>query len=197
MAVVTVNNTAVFSRTPFIKPPDLDREFTAMPRAVVNFTLPPTTVMTAKPINDQETMIITLPIPAEFVYRLVDVSVTVFQDVADAWQPFGYIEITNGVRGLPLGSVQQHAVTLDQPLRTVPRVLPFSFWNATSTGRRLPNYLIQAVDGNAPTVTFKAINVATPAGAEGTLNCRFAFFEYDIEQAQRFPLHWPTVVLSR
>lgn len=183
---------ANFTRTPFIKPPDLVREFTAMPRAIVNFELT-NSVLTAKPVNDQAELIITIQLPVEFAYRWISLNVSVIQDVAFDWNG-SYIEITNGVRGLALGATQRWS-TSKQNVDKIPTLneMWIAFWNE----KVMPTDILQARDGNAVVMTYKASNRNVAVGAAGTANCLFSFYEYDIEQAQRFPLHYATQVYSR
>jgi len=49
----------------------------------------------------------------------------------------------------------------------------------------------------APTITYKASNPNAAVGAAGTVNCLITWLEYDIEQAERYPLFWPTMVYTR
>lgn len=194
MAVVQTSTTTNFSRTPFLKPPDAVRAQTAMPRALVNFALLSSTVA-AKPLNDQHELILSINLPREFAYRMVDLTVTLFQDTADDWVANGYLEVTNGIRGLQAGSTERHSVILDQGLKRVPTAI--EMWIAVSVPSRLPTYIIQAQDGIAPVMTFKAANRTAAASAAGALDCLFTFLEYDIEQAQLFPVHWPSMVYTR
>ncbi len=196
MAVVNTTVVTTFSRTPFIKPPDLQRGFTSMPRALVNLSAL-NAVIDAKPINDQHDLLVSLVLPREFAYRMVDLSATLFQDRADDWLGFGYIEVTNGLRSLPAGSTQRHTVAIDQGLRKVPAVGTLSMWQLGREDPRRPTYVIQAINGIAPTMTMKFKNQTATAAAAGTMDFLMTFLEYDIEQAQLFPVHWPMMTYSR
>lgn len=194
MAVVTDSPTALFSRTPFIKPPDLEREWTAMPRSIVNFALTGS-VISIKPINDQQELIISIDLPAEFCYRWLTSTVFVIQNNARDWSDRSYVEITNGVRGVALGNMQEWPM-VNEFVDKIPS--SSEAWIARGgSDTRLPTDILQAIRGVAPTITFKASNIGAPAGTAGTMNCLFTFLEFDIEQAQRFPIHWPTNILAR
>jgi len=44
---------------------------------------------------------------------------------------------------------------------------------------------------------YVATNSNVDVGAAGTVNFLATFLEFDIEQAQRFPLHWPFMTYAR
>ncbi len=196
MAVVLTSLLTTFSRTVFIKPPDAQRGLTAMPRALVNFSILDG-VVDAKPLNDQHDLVISILLPREFAYRLIDRTMTLFQDKADDWLPFGYLEVTNGVRSLEGGATQRHTIAIDLGLRRVPASGILSMWQAGRRDPVRPTYVIQALDGSAPVVTVKMKNQGSAAAAAGTFDCLFTFLEYDIEQAQLFPVHWPVLTYAR
>jgi len=196
MAVVQTTVVTAFSRTPFIKPPDNQRGFTSMPRALVNL-FAQAAVIEAKPINDQHDILVSLVLPREFAYRMVELSGRVVAAGADTWIPFAYIEITNGLRGLPLGATTFHTVALDQGMRKVPASGTLTMLQWGREDPRRPTYVIQARDGVAPTMTMKFKDQSVAATAAGTMDFLMTFLEYDIEQAQMYPVHWPILTYAR
>ncbi len=200
MAIVTVSLVATLSRTVFVKPPDLLRQFTAIPRAIVNFNIL-NGVITAKPINDDEELTISMILPTTFAYRWVDLNWSLSQDVANSWLNRSYLEITNGIRNLAGGATQRHVITNDDLIQ-IPGGTEMIAARAPSAGSvsDIPRYVIQSNppgSGNAPIVTFKSTNQTDPAGAAGTSNFFASFFEYDIEQAEAFPINNPVTVFHR
>ncbi len=195
MAVVLDSITATLSRTPFIKPPDNIREWTAMPRAIVNYDIL-NGVISAKPLNDDQELIISMVLDPTFAYRFLELAVSLVQNEANNWQRFGYLELTNAIRNIQLGATQRHLVP-NQILSRVPA--GGNMWiSIPDNFSSLPRYVVQAVSGSAtPVTTFKATNQADPAGTAGTVNFHCAWMEFDIEQAERFPIHWPALVYSR
>ncbi len=196
MALVSDQLVSAFTRTPFIKPPDLLREWTSIPRALVNFDILDGTI-SAKPVNDQQELLIAVDLPVEFAYRLVTVNVALFQDVANNWVDRAGFEITNAVRGLQLGNTQQWAMTIDS-LRDVPGFggAIEEMWIARFE-HVIPTDILQSRDGIGAVIVFKASNVSAAVGGAGTVNFFCTFLEYDIEQAQRFPVHLPIMTYSR
>ncbi len=167
-----------------------------MPRAMVNYNIV-NGVISAKPINDQQELIIGLTIEQNFAYRFLEFSISLIQDVAFAWGPRAYFELTNAIRNTAVSSTQRHPVVLEDVTR-IP--VPSEMWIARAAAEtNLPRYIIQTRPGtqSAPVVTFKATNQSDPAGAAGTVNFYASFLEYDIEQVERFPLHWPLSTWTR
>ncbi len=195
MAVVADSFTATPTRTVFTKPPDQARQYTALPRAMVNFTILDG-VISAKPVNDVQELEIECVLDPKFAYRLVDMSIDLVQDVANNWTARSYIEITNMIRNLPTGSRQRHSVVLEDTIRTPTAV---EMWVAIGSRQdRLPTYILQShAAGFGPEFDFHATNQNVAVGAAGTVNCLFSFWEYEIEQAEFVALHYATQVYSR
>ncbi len=165
-----------------------------MPRSVTHHVVNLET-LSAKPVNDQQDLLISIVMPVQFTYRMIQMNVTVTQDVADAWTSNGaYLEMINAMRGLPSGFLQRWSAVLDSRV-AIPTAA--GSWIARFDQAAMPTEVIQARDGAAPTITFKATNQSAAAGAAGVVNASFTFLEYDIEQAQRFSLHWPQLVYNR
>jgi len=195
MAVVLDSLNATLTRTVFVKPPDLVRQFTPLPRAIVNFNIL-NGVISAKPVNDQQELIIGVTLDGDFAYRMVDFTCSLLQDVANDWNPRGYLELTNALRNLQLGATQRHVLVLEDAIE-IPT--PVEMWIATERAG-LPRYVIQtpsAFPSASPVITFKATNQSAAVGVAGTVNFFMTFLEYDIEQAEYFALHYPTMVLER
>ncbi len=111
MAVVLTSLSATLTRTVFIKPPDMVRQLTSLPRAIVNFNILNGTI-DAKPVNDQQELIVGMTLPSEFAYRMLDMTVSLIQDVANDWSPRAYFELTNAIRNLEVGATERHVVCI-------------------------------------------------------------------------------------
>ncbi len=197
MAVVLDSLSATLTRTVFVKPPDLLRELGAMPRAIVNFNIL-NGVISLKPATDQQELIIGMTLDSNFAYRWVDLVWSLVQDVAFDWNARGYLELTNAIRNLVISATQRHMVILDDVQR-VPQGGEMILARGQAFVSSIPRYIIQrppSIDAG-PTITFKATNQTSAAGAAGTTNFYASFLEFDIEQAERFPLHWPAMMLER
>ncbi len=197
MAVVLTSLTAEFNRTVFVKPPDMQRLFTAIPRSIVTFHIL-NGVVDAKPVNDQQELIIGLSLDSAFAYRWIDLAFHLSQDVAHDWNARGYLEITNGIRNLEVGMTQNHVIVMDDIV-----VVPGASERLTARTGVDPvvRYIIQVPPnsplGAAPIITMKASNETAAVGAAGTCNFYASFYEYDIEQVEMYPVHIASLVLSR
>ncbi len=197
MAVVLTSLTAEFNRTVFIKPPDMQRLFTAIPRAIVTFHIL-NGVVDAKPVNDQQELIIGLTLDSSFAYRWIDLAFHLSQDVAHDWNNRGYLEITNAIRNLEAGMTQNHVIVFDDIV-----VVPGATERLTArTGvDPIVRYILQVPPGSAagaaPIITMKASNETAAVGAAGTLNFYASFYEYDIEQVEMYPPHYAALTLHR
>ncbi len=193
MAVVTTTLTTTLTRTTLVKPPDNIREWGPLPRAMLNFELT-SGVLDAKPVNDQQTMTISIILPVSFAYRLVDANVQVDQDVSASWGANPSLEVVNAIRGLPLGVINRHPWILLPSFRAA--IAPVAM--VTPRSPRQPAYIMQSIaQGVAPVITFRATNDTDPAGLAGLVFAYFSFLEYDIEQVQRFPVHYPQTIFDR
>ncbi len=194
MAVVNTVLGSTLQRTVFTKPPDAQRQYTPIPRAVVNAFIIEG-VLDAKPVNDTQELQIAVVLDPKFVYQLVDFNVSAIQDVANDWNVRGYIEIQNGIRNLPAGMTTRWSVPLDD---TRQNVTATEVWIARGINfEGMPRFLIQARPGQLAIFNFFAHNPTAAVGAAGVIDSYFSFFEYEIEQAQYFALHYGATVYTR
>ena len=195
MAVVTNNFGATLTRTPFLKPPDMVRELTAFPRAIANFSVVGG-VLDLKPLNDQQEVSVAIDLPTTFAYKLVDTSMSITQNTAFSWASRTYIEITNGLRNTPIGFTTRHAFVLED-VTVVPGGGERGITRITDP-TNLPRYVVQAaLQGIAPVITWRATNQAAAAATAGTIDFFLSWYEYDIEQVERFPLHYAMQTYGR
>ncbi len=195
MAIVADSLLSTFSRTGFVKPPDSVRQTTAMPRAMVNYNILNGTI-SAKPATDQQELTVSLVFQTEFAYRFLELYAHLNQDVANDWSPRAYLEVTNAIRNIEGGATQRHPFVLEDVI--VPG--GSEAWIArVAAEANTPRYIFQTKPGTqvAPIVVFRANNQNTAAGAVGSVNFYCSFLEYDIEQVERFPLHWPLSTWAR
>ncbi len=195
MAVVLDSLVATLKRTVFIKPPDMVRQYSAIPRAIVTFNIL-NGVITAKPVNDTAELIIGLTLDTSFAYRWIDLAWDLTQDVAFNWNNRGYIEITNAIRNLENGMTVRYVVVMDD-VNIVPTAAQRIM--ARTGVDPLVRFIIQTTQesGFAPVITFKASNENVAVGAAGTTNFYCSFYEYDIEQVEMYPVHYAQLQLQR
>ncbi len=184
MAIVLTSFALNQVRVPFTKPPDMVRQFTAMPRATLAF-INSGGVLPAKPLNDQQKIQFSIILPTTFAYRLIGVGVNVQEDLVDAWERNGELQITNGMRGQPLGITTRHPMEsiFGTTFSAITGNLNFFFRD-----RVMPTFIIQSLKQNvAAGLDFRFGNDAAAASAAGVVNFFAFLYEYDIEQVQNYP----------
>ncbi len=183
MAIVADSRTLENNRLPFLKPPDMSRMQSPMPRAMMNCVLHNSGI-SAKPINDQQTLTVAVDLDPSFAYRMIACEITIVQDVAFAWQFGAELQVSSALRGVRINQIFHHSmVAVAESFTTSPIVQQVHY--AMS---RLPTYIMQGRGaGFAPIVNWRMVNNSAPAGAVGTVSALVRFYEYDIEQVQGFP----------
>ncbi len=191
MAIVLTGFQTNFVRVPYIKPPDLQRMLTAVPRAIVWF-ITTAGVVPAKPVNDQQKIQFSLLLPLTFAYRLVNAGLNLQALQAQDWIPNGEAIVTNSMRGQPPGVDTHH------PLESVE-----GSTFATITGVRnyffppgvKPTFIMQSIRPNTQAgIDFRFGNDNATAATAGVVNFFAWFYEYDIEQVQLYPPLIPSMV---
>jgi len=191
MAVVLTGIVADFKRVPYVKPPDMQRLYTAMPRALVYFTVVNSTIP-AKPASDQQNIQVATDLPTEFAYRMVSAIIDIRQDVADDWDANGIFEVTNAMRSQELGQINRHAIT-SSLANTFAPIIPERMYRVDP----IPTYIMQSLQRNvAPTLDFRLSNQGADAGATGFIQFFASFLEYDLEQVQMFPPLFPQLTYA-
>jgi len=186
MAVVVTAVGTTFTRIPFIKPPDMVRMYSAMPRAVVA-CVANAAVVDAKPLNDQQTLQVAVDLPFQFAYRMISSEIRFVNQGANNWEDNAELHITNGLRGQPLGVLTIHKMVKAATLTFSPIAAALMY-----TFPVIPSMIIQSVSrGAAPVVDYRMVNNAAAASVAGVLHFLATFYEYDIEQVQMFPAMVP------
>ena len=191
MAIVLDAFVANFSRVPFVKPPDLQRIYTPMPRALVRFTVV-NGVVPLKPVNDQQNVQVICDLPETFAYRMNDAIIAIRQDKADDWDSGAQLQVTNAMRGQELGQVNRHLMNGTLTV-TFAAITNEQLWQLA----RIPTYIMQTnVPNVTPGVDFRFTNINAAAASAGVINFFCSFYEYDIEQVEMFPPLVPTLTYA-
>jgi len=189
MAVVLDGFTAAFTRVPFLKPPDMQRMVTAMPRALVYFVVNDGDV-SAKPVNDQQAVQVLVNFPIAFAYRMIGCEMSIVQDEASAFGSGAEYQITNAMRGQELGVTTRHVMS-GVAFNTFATITPGKQWIMS----RPQSFILQSISaGVSCFIDFRVVNTTATAAAAGTIKFLGRFYEYDIEQVQMFPALLPTLV---
>jgi len=191
MATVLVAVPLAFKRVPFLKPPDMQRMLTPLPRALVTLTAEDA-VVDAKPTDDDLNLQFSFTPPLEFAYRLIDSSVEVHGGGTGSYNDGGELQITGAMRGHSVSLTTRHE------LRSLGDGLIFvttaqKFWRLTAT----PSFIIQSVQaGITPIMDWRVVNGNATATLAATANFLATFYEYDIEQVQMFPPLIPSLTYN-
>jgi hypothetical protein len=191
VAVETTDFIADFTRVPFVTPPDWVRAQTALPRARVDFVVS-AGVVPVKALNDDQLNRVANDLPTTFAYRLLSAQCSIEQDSANSYAAFAEMEITNAVRGQPLGHAVRHPMPSGETFNS--DILAERIWFMDPL-QGMPTYIIQSLRANvAPTITFNFVNGINPASGAGLLNFYASYYEYDIEQVQLYPALTPSAL---
>jgi len=194
MAVVTDTFVPIISRTVFLKPRDMVRELTPIPRALLNFTVAAAAV-SAKPLNDTYHSSVSIVLPFQFAYRLVELTQSIRQDTANDYADTAYLQVVNGIRRIPQGVIIDFPWSIASSFTTVSLEMNVV---VPQHGNKAPRGILQSILPRiSPVVTFISHNVTAAAAAAGNLSFFASFLEYDLEQVERYPVHYPVQIFSR
>jgi len=198
MAVVTQTVTPSRSYTPFEGPSEAQRNWSSIPRGMTRFNnLGPTVALQAKPVNDSIDLQFTCSLPAGFAYVFSYLSFELQVDTASDWDVFCTCTIFNGIPGGPAGSFPRAVCAM--PL--VPDIV-------ANDPRRILDYSLGDVSewfhtptigqgAGASTFLLNYHNSAAAVQAAGVIRFHAGFYQYELNQAVRFPLNYPLPVGQR
>ncbi len=196
MAVVQDFLQTTLSRKVFETPPPELLAFTAIPHAIVRFSINEAAI-SAKPAGDQQELIVGVVLPGNFVYQLLELNASLTQDVARDWEPRSYLEITNGMgNDVPSGQTNRWAF-VNEDTNRVPSggEMFITRWLGVNS---VPRHIIEANTPVAtPVISLKTSNQNANVGAAGTYSCWLAFMEFEIEQVRRYGVHFPIPTYPR
>ncbi len=196
MALVNDSFVPTITRTVFLKPRDMVREFTPFPRALLNFSVDAGTV-SAKPLNDNYRSDVSIVLPFQFAYRLIELTQTINQDAANDWSSIPYLSVLNGIRRIPQGTTVRFPFNLVDSFQTGDPTVELNLVRPIDGAVR-PSGILQSILARvSPTINFHSFNPTAAAALAGTLDFFASFLEYDLEQVERFPVHYPVLAFSR
>ncbi len=196
MALVNDSFVPTITRTVFLKPRDMVRELTPFPRALLNFSVSGGTV-SAKPLNDNYRADVAIILPFQFAYRLLELTQTINQDTANDYSSIPYLAVLNGIRRIPQGTTVRFPFNLVDSFQAGDPTVELNLVRPMDGNVRPSGILQSIVSRVSPTITFHTFNQAAAAAVAGTLDFFASFLEYDLEQVERFPVHYPVLAFSR
>ncbi len=196
MALVNDSFVPTQSRTVFRKFPDMQRELTPFPRALMNFSVS-AGVVSAKPLDDNYRADISISLDFRFAYRLLELTQTILQDNANDYASVPYLAVLNGIRRIPQGTTVRFPFNLVDSFTAVDPTTELNMIRPMD-GQVRPSGILQSIlPAVSPTINFHTFNQTAAAGLAGTLDFFASFLEYDVEQVENFPIHFPFLTFQR
>lgn len=172
--------------------PEAQRLVSAVPRGLVRFTT--ADALAAKPVNDSIDLTLSCSLPPGFAYVLSALAFEIIVDTATDWDPLCRFFIFSGIPNIPVASRQSSAYdmkTVDGVVGAdVNRILSFNEGNVRDW---YPNPIFRT-DSAAISAQLQYHNSAAAVGAAGLINFHLSFYQYEINQALRYPLNFPLPV---
>ncbi len=189
MAVVTDTIAMDPTYLPYERPPDTGALWTAIPRGLRGFQT--FSALSSKPINDDQIFNLQGTLSPNYAYVFAEMGVLMTQDAATQWADEVTLNLQNWYQGfLALSMTWQyqfldHGLGFQQkclggPLNWVPRA---PMWSPKDVSGILIN--------------ISAFNPNDPAANAGTVTAYINFWEFDLEQARKFPVNAPVPVHAR
>ncbi len=170
---------------------EAQRLVTAVPRGLVRFFSDE--AVDAKPVNDDLVVNITGSLPAGFAYVISSLSFLLNVDTASNFFALTRFRIFNGLPNGTPGNEQVATfnladVTPQSGVFANERILDFSLG---SVREWYPQPLVLTQGAAAMSFTFQYFNANNNVQAAGTQFFNCAFYQYELNQAVRFPLNSP------
>jgi len=196
VAVVTQAIGGIAGYTPFEGMNEAQRLVTAVPRGMVRFHTDQ--ALAAKPVNDSIDLTITNVLPTGFAYVMSHMSFEIRVDTASDWDNFVRFRVFNGAPTAPVQNQQPASFAMD----LVPNAAaddPFRILNYSGGGVRewFPTPIYRTKDSAGLSVILQYHNSAAAVQAAGLIEWHLAFYQYELNQAVRFPLNFPFPVGQR
>lgn len=194
MALVTLNVTPTRHYSPFEGLSEAQRLVSAVPRGLLRFFSD--IAVTAKPINDDLVINITGSLPIGFAYVISSLS---YQLAADRAADFSAITRFRMFNALPNGTpgneqVATFNLTNYGPGAAIAGPQRFLDFSLGSLREWYPQPLVLTQGAAGMSFTLQIGNGSDTAMAEGTQFFNCAFYQYELNQAIRFPLNFPLPV---
>ncbi len=194
-AVAIVTDTIAYGSTyqALERPPDAFSNYSLVPRGIRRFFIDQ--AVTAKPVNDEYEQFLTATLPQNFAYLLRSVTWQVAIDTVSDWDNDILMRMFNSIPNQP-GSTEAMGGLTTLVVPTANQV-PTRTLRADSINLSMFTGPFWPTDGNAASFRITAVNVAAAVGAAGTVRSHVDFYEYDLNQAQRYYLNSPIPVMTR
>ncbi len=194
MALVTQDVTPTRSYTPFEGMSERQRLSNSVPRGLLRFFS--NEAVDAKPVNDDIRLSITGSLPPNFAYVISALSFIIEVDTATDWTSFCRFRIFNGIPNGPPSNEQVARFnfsfnSMGVAIMPNSRILEFS---AGSLREWFPQPIVRSAGAAGLSFTLLAGNGANAVQAAGAMFFNLSFYQYELNQAVRYPLNAPIPV---
>lgn len=174
------------------RPPDQQALWSAIPRGLRGFVVE-TGTLTAKPLNDTETIVLSGTLPGNFAYVFAEIGLTLRQDTMSDWDSEYTLNLQNYYQGGHLGLSGNW--NFDLAIFGLIGDGRGAGHTATDPVPRAPMWAPRGTSGIL--IAISSFNSANPAAALGTIDCYINFWEFDLEQIRKYPINAPFPTHSR
>lgn len=192
MALVQQNLIPTRTYSPFEGMGEAQRLVTAVPRGMIRFV--DATALSAKPVNDDLRIQYTCSLPLGFAYVVSSLSYQLAVDTASDFTASTSFRIFNGVPHAPFSHEMVATFNLVDFTReggTQQRIMNFGGGTVRDF---FPLPLFPPTGAPNMTAILEVGNGADAAQAAGTQFFSLFFYQYELNQAVRFPLNFPRPV---
>ncbi len=178
--------------SPFEGMSEAQRLVTAVPRGIIRFFSDE--ALEAKPVNDDMQLQFTCALPGGFAYVMSALNFTIQVSTADEWEGVCRGMIFNGIPGGTPNNQQVSIFTFADLVSspgTREKILDFS---RGSVREWYPQPLVRTEGGTGHSFILEASNGNNNVQAAGTMFFNASFYQYELNQAVRFPLNFPIPV---
>jgi len=190
VAVVTQAISPARTYSPFEGMSEQQRLYNAVPRGLVRFAA--TNALTAKPVNDSIDFQATCSLPDGFAYIVSSLSFDIRVDTATDWDAnctvIGFNTLPNSIPGnnqiavFAMSNIPQDVA--EDPRRT----LNYSLGDIRTW---FPQPLVKPPGATGMSMLLQYHNSAAAVQAAGQITFNLAAYQYELNQAVRFPLNSP------
>ncbi len=169
------------------------RLVTAVPRGLIRFDTE--TSLTAKPVNDSYDLQLTCSLPNGFAYVLSQLSFRISVDTASDFDAVASGRVFNGLPNVPTTNTQYAAFNMSSVPDTVAndptRVLDYSLGSLNDW---FPGPIVRSAEAIGHSFLLNYHNSAAAVQAAGSIFFHMSVYQYELNQAVRYPLNFPLPV---
>lgn len=190
MAVVSLGVTPERTFTPFEGLSEAQRLVSSVPRGLIRFHS--NLALAGKPVDDSVDLTYTCSLQPSFAYVLSSISFELTVDTASDWDSTARFRLFNALGNVAPGNNQVALFNMGSNPNAVAsdpaRILDFSLGDPRAW---FPQPLVRSQGAAGMTAILQYHNSAAAVGGTMTTNFSLCFYQYELNQAVRFPLNSP------